>query len=42
MSDPFTALPMTSLPPVLPDYQPAPAAIPVRRKSRRIWWILGA
>ncbi len=42
MSDHFTALPMTSLPPVLPEYQSASPTVPARRKSRRVWWILGA
>ncbi len=41
MPDPFTTLPMTSVPPILPG-SAAGTAVPVRRKSRRLWWILGA
>ncbi len=42
MSDHFTALPMSSAPPVIPGSAPGLATIPTRRKSRRLWWILGA
>jgi len=42
MSVRLTAQPMTSAPPILPKPASATTAVPVRRKSRRIWWILAA